>query len=90
MESSTKTAQVRANRVSPNYWRILLDNPPLNLMGPEFVLQFREAMTTLENDEQVRVVTWRPVCSAKSRHCNSRLLHKRTVVQGRCPELGPL
>ena len=27
-------------------------------MGPEFVLQFREIMTVLENDEQVKVVVF--------------------------------
>src|SRR5580704_633483 len=58
MQSSTKAPQIRVNRVSSNFWRILLDNPPLNLMGPEFVLQLREIMTTLEADQQVKVVTF--------------------------------
>jgi len=40
------------------YWRITFDNPPLNLMGPEFVLEFREIMTALEADEQVKVVVF--------------------------------
>ena len=42
MKESPGNAQVRVDRVSPSYWRILLSNPPLNLMGPQFVLQFRE------------------------------------------------
>ncbi|HTC45085.1 MAG TPA: enoyl-CoA hydratase/isomerase family protein [Steroidobacteraceae bacterium] len=37
-------------------WRITFDNPPLNLMGPDFVLQFREIIAALEADEQVKVV----------------------------------
>jgi hypothetical protein len=45
-----KTAQIRVNRISPAYWRITFDNPPLNLMGPEFVLQFREILAMLETD----------------------------------------
>jgi hypothetical protein len=49
MPSATKVAQVRLNRVSPSHCRVLLDNPPLNLMGPEFVLQIREIVTALEN-----------------------------------------
>jgi enoyl-CoA hydratase/carnithine racemase len=61
MQSSTKAPQIRVNRVSSNFWRILLDNPPLNLMGPEFVLQLREIMTTLEADQQVKVVTFESV-----------------------------
>jgi enoyl-CoA hydratase/carnithine racemase len=56
MKTSTKTTQVRLNRVSTALWRVILDNPPLNLMGPEFVLQLREIVTALENDEQLRVV----------------------------------
>jgi enoyl-CoA hydratase/carnithine racemase len=52
----TKTAQIRLTRLSATCWRITFDNPPLNLMGPEFVLEFREIMTAIETDEQVRAV----------------------------------
>src|SRR5260370_33168074 len=44
--------------MSPAYWRIKFDNPPLNLMGPEFVLEFREIVTAVETDEQVRVLVF--------------------------------
>src|ERR1700755_77862 len=54
--SATKGAQVRLNRVTPSHCRVVLDNPPLNLMGPEFVLQIREIVTALENDDRVKVV----------------------------------
>jgi len=53
-----KTTQIRLNRVSPAYWRVTFDNPPLNLMGPEFVLQFRELILAIETDEQVKVVVF--------------------------------
>jgi enoyl-CoA hydratase/carnithine racemase len=56
MASSTNASQIRLNRVSPACWRITFDNPPLNLMGPPFVLQFREIMTALETDAAVKVV----------------------------------
>jgi enoyl-CoA hydratase/carnithine racemase len=56
--SATKAAQVRLNRVTDSYFRVVLDNPPLNLMGPEFVPQFKEIMTELETDEQVKVVVF--------------------------------
>jgi enoyl-CoA hydratase/carnithine racemase len=56
--SATKAAQVGLNRVTPSYFRVVLDNPPLNLMGPEFVWQMREIVTTLENDDQVKVVVF--------------------------------
>ena len=56
--SATKSAQVRLDRVTPSHCRVVLDNPPVNLMGPEFVLQFREIVTAIENDEQVKVVVF--------------------------------
>jgi len=37
---------------------VIFDNPPLNLMGPEFVLEFREIMAAIETDEQVKVVVF--------------------------------
>jgi enoyl-CoA hydratase/carnithine racemase len=56
--SVTKAAQVRLNRVTDSYSRVVLDNPPLNLMGPEFVRQIREVVTALENDDRVKVVVF--------------------------------
>lgn len=58
MQPSTKSPQVRVNRVSSTFWRIIFDNPPLNLMGPEFVLQLRDIVATLEGDQQLKVVTF--------------------------------
>jgi enoyl-CoA hydratase/carnithine racemase len=58
VNTTTKTAQIRLTRSSPAFWRVTFDNPPLNLMGPEFVLEFREIMTALETDEQVKVVVF--------------------------------
>jgi len=58
---ATKAAQVRLNRVTDSYCRVVLDNPPLNLMGPEFVWQIREIVTTLENDDRVKVVVFESV-----------------------------
>src|SRR5258707_7425044 len=58
MPSATKAAQIRVNEVAPSYRRVVLDNPPLNLMGPEFVQQIREVVTALENDDRVKVVVF--------------------------------
>jgi enoyl-CoA hydratase/carnithine racemase len=58
MHAPTKSPQIRVNRVSATFWRIILDNPPLNLMGAEFVRQLRDIVTTLERDEQLKVVTF--------------------------------
>ena len=58
LDATAKTAQIRLNQSSPHYWRITFDNPPLNLMGPEFVLELREIVTAIETDEQVKVVVF--------------------------------
>jgi len=47
MNSITKSAQIRLIRTSATYWRVTLDNPPLNLMGAEFVAQFREKVRSV-------------------------------------------
>ena len=54
----TKPVQIRMTRRSPAYWRVTIDNPPLNVMGPEMVKQFQQVMNALEADEQVRVVVF--------------------------------
>src|SRR5215475_12143991 len=51
-----KNPQIRLTRRSPTYWRVTFDNPPINIFGPEAILQFKEIMTALESDEQVKVV----------------------------------
>ena len=58
MNASTKPAQIRLTRRSPAYWRVTIDNPPINVMGPEMVRQFQEVINALEADEHVRVVVF--------------------------------
>src|SRR5919205_2451181 len=56
--TSVKAAQLRLTRRSPAYWRVTIDNPPINVMGPEMVRQFQEVINSLEADEQVRVLVF--------------------------------
>src|SRR5947209_2206994 len=58
VNSATKAAQVRLDQVTPSHCRVVLDHPPVNLMGPEFVSEIREIVTALENDDQVKVVVF--------------------------------
>jgi len=58
MSATAKHAQIRLTRRSPAYWRVTIDNPPINVMGPEMVKQFQEVINVLEADEQVRVVVF--------------------------------
>src|SRR5580704_13093164 len=55
---SAPTKQIRLDRRSPTYWRVTIDNPPINVMGPEMVRQFQEVIKALETDEHVRVVVF--------------------------------
>src|SRR3954471_7648788 len=56
--TSAKAAQLRLTRRSPAYWRVTIDNPPLNVMGPEMVREFQDIISSLETDEHVRVVVF--------------------------------
>ena len=56
--AATKPQQIRVARRSPAYWRVTIDNPPINVMGPEMVLEFQELINALEADEHVRVVVF--------------------------------
>jgi len=58
VDATPKKAQIRLTRRSPGYVRVTFDNPPLNVLGPEFVLQIKEIMNALEADEQVKVVVF--------------------------------
>jgi enoyl-CoA hydratase/carnithine racemase len=56
--TAMKPAQLRVTRKSPQYWRVTIDNPPINVMGPEMVREFQEIISALEADEHVRVVVF--------------------------------
>jgi enoyl-CoA hydratase/carnithine racemase len=58
MNAISDTPQIRVNKSSPAYWRITFDNPPLNVMGPQFVKEFRDIMADIEADEALRVVVF--------------------------------
>ena len=56
--AATKQEQIRVVRRSPAYWRVTIDNPPINVMGPEMVREFQALINALEADEHVRVVVF--------------------------------
>src|SRR6202045_4968127 len=58
MHAKTEKAQIRLTRSSSAYWRITFDNPPLNVMGPQFVREMREIITAIEADEEVKVLVF--------------------------------
>jgi enoyl-CoA hydratase/carnithine racemase len=58
MTPATNARQISVTMVSPAFWRVTFDNPPLNLMGPEFVVEFSEIITAIETDENLKVVVF--------------------------------
>src|ERR1700761_1898073 len=58
INSSTTSAHLRLAQVSPAYWRVTINNPPINVMGPEMVREFQEIINAIETDAQVRVVVF--------------------------------
>ena len=57
-EAPTTRAQIRLAKQSAAYWRITIDNPPINVMGPEMVREFQEVIDALEADKNVKVVVF--------------------------------
>jgi enoyl-CoA hydratase/carnithine racemase len=58
MHARTDKAQTRISRRSAAYWRITFDNPPLNVMGPQIVREFRQILADIEADEEVKVLVF--------------------------------
>src|SRR6476620_61140 len=57
-QMATGRKQIHLTRRSPNYWRVTIDHPPLNVFGPETIPQLNEVITALETDEDVKVVVF--------------------------------
>lgn len=58
MNAKTAPAQLRLAKRSPGYWRVTIDNPPINVMGPQMVREFQHVIGAIEADEQLRVVVF--------------------------------
>jgi enoyl-CoA hydratase/carnithine racemase len=50
--------QIHLTRRSPNYWRVTIDHPPLNIFGPETIPQLDEVITAIETDKDLKVVVF--------------------------------
>ena len=47
MNAPAKPARIRLTRRWPAYWRVTIDDPPINVVGPEMVKQFQEVINAL-------------------------------------------
>jgi enoyl-CoA hydratase/carnithine racemase len=43
---------------SPEFWRVTLNNPPLNIFGPKTIPQLNEVITAIETDKDLKVVVF--------------------------------
>jgi enoyl-CoA hydratase/carnithine racemase len=50
--------EIRITRVTPEYWRVTMDNPPYNIFGPETIPQLNDVITQIETDLRVKVVVF--------------------------------
>jgi enoyl-CoA hydratase/carnithine racemase len=58
MNVTAQKPQIQLTRPSAAYWRVTFDNPPLNVMGAQFVREIGEIITAVEADEEVRVLVF--------------------------------
>src|SRR6202040_634263 len=50
--------EIRLERLTPEYWRVTLDNPPFNIFGPETIPQLNSVITQIETDPKGKVVVF--------------------------------
>src|SRR6202012_1600228 len=58
MDKDASHQQIRVERRSPAYWKVLLENPPFNIFGPDTIPQLNKVITALETDAEVKVVVF--------------------------------
>ena len=50
--------QLAITEISAAYWRVTFDNPPLNLIGPETILELQYLLGLIESREDLRVIVF--------------------------------
>ena len=79
----------RASTLFPIDWRITFNNPPLNVMGPQFVQEFRDVVTAIEDDEQVKVVVFDSAVDGYFLNHSDFLANFDDLVRPRLESRGP-
>jgi len=57
MEPSDKQ-EFSITRVTPDYWRVTIDNPPFNIFGPKSIPVLNRVVTEIERDPKLKVVVF--------------------------------
>jgi enoyl-CoA hydratase/carnithine racemase len=55
---STNKSQFKLTKVNPAYWRATFDNPPINMLGPETMLELQGLVGQFEKDPDLKVVVF--------------------------------
>jgi enoyl-CoA hydratase/carnithine racemase len=58
MSEKSDLGAIHVTRRSAAYWRVTIDIPPLNIFGPANIPQMEQAVTSMEQDKQVKVVVF--------------------------------
>jgi enoyl-CoA hydratase/carnithine racemase len=56
--SETHSGNIQIRKQTDAYWRVTFDIPPLNIFGPANIPQLEQVVSSLENDERVKVVVF--------------------------------
>lgn len=71
MSKAILREEIRLARVSPEYWRVTFDHPPLNIFGPANIPPLEESVSSLETDASVKVVAFGAQTDVFFRECLS-------------------
>ena len=55
---STSKSQFKLTKVTPAYWRLTFDNPPINLLDPQTMLELQSLVGEFEKDPELKVVVF--------------------------------
>lgn len=58
MKNSNNLRTLRITERSAGYWRVTLDNPPVNLFDPEMIADLQTLIERLEQDDEIKVVVF--------------------------------
>jgi hypothetical protein len=58
MGDNHRENKIRLTRISPAYWRVTFDLPPLNIFGPSNIPQLEAVVSSVESDDRVKVVVF--------------------------------
>ena len=51
--------RLTTKEISPSYWRVVIENPPINLYDPEMFAELRVLMDRIEADKELKVISLR-------------------------------